>query len=85
MTHSIKAKSFPDLAKQFKAMKLADELVQVTINEKSLIGLSIYNALEIERLPVSEVFKTIKEQAKDNFKLMADVIGETLLNDILNF
>jgi len=84
MTYTIKAKSFPDLAKQFQAFKLRDELENEVFKSNSLIGNSIRHAL-VEKKPLKTIFKEIKEMAQDNPSLMRDELGEELLNKIINF
>lgn len=70
--------TFPDLGKSFKMLKIRMELDKVPM--ETLIGFAIHCGLK--EISVNRVVHMIKEQAKDNREMMANVIGEDLLREI---
>lgn len=51
--------------------------------EKSVFGFAVMYAIDNYTCP-ADVFSFIRESAEDNYKLVADVIGIELLEEILN-
>lgn len=60
---------------------IIEELSQVTKGQNDLTSLAIKYAIKSE--PHMTLFEYIKSQAKDNVRLMEDVIGIELTNKIL--
>ena len=72
-------RELPNLAHSFKLLKISIELEDA--QGDSIFAHSIREGLRKPKnlLPV---IKMVKDQAKDNPKLVSDIIGENLLNDI---
>lgn len=70
--------TFPDLGKAAKVLKIAVELEGV--KPDSIFGVAIYNGLREHR--TKDVVNMILDQAKDNRKMVAEIVGENLLCEI---
>lgn len=68
----------PDLARAAALLKISVDLENT--KPDSILGYSILQGLRDGRL--REVIRTISSQARDNRELMADIIGEELLQRI---
>lgn len=64
----------------FENDELIEELTQ--IDGKDLISVTIKKAIA-DKAPHTEIFDYIKSQAKDNIRIMADVLGIELTEKIL--
>lgn len=71
--------NLPDLGNAAKLLKISVELEGV--KDGGVIGMAIQSGLREKRL--RSTLKMIQEQAQDNPKLMAEILGEELLNDCL--
>jgi hypothetical protein len=71
----------PDLATSFQKMKIIDRLAKES-DHNTMVGAVIINAC-LTKQPANEILQMIKDQAGDNSVLMASVIGEDLMNQIL--
>ena len=60
---------------------IIEELTQVTKGQKDLISITIRHGIKNE--PLLSLFEYIKSQAKDNIRMMEDVLGIELTNKIL--
>ena len=83
-TLNIYTTKFPDLGRLATGMRIADQLRAKLCNDDTLIGISIYRQLTLDRVPLKVTLKEIQESARDNREMVAGVIGEDLLCDILN-
>jgi predicted regulator of amino acid metabolism with ACT domain len=71
----------PDLAKVFQKIKLIDKLTEVC-DYTTITGMCILKAIH-DKMPQDLIFKTIKDQAKDNRAAIINIIGEDLYYEIL--
>jgi hypothetical protein len=65
----------------FSNPDIIEELTEVTKGQKDLISITIRHGIKSE--PHMSLFEYIKSQAKDNIRLMEQVIGIELTNKIL--
>ena len=72
---------FPNLAQSFTKLKIAIELNKASYHN-SLFGMAIRRGLD--RQDLNGVLTMIREQAKDNRPLVAEIVGEYLLTQIEN-
>jgi hypothetical protein len=79
----IRLKSLPDLGGIFAQMKIRDGLEAIH-HEKTILGLSIGMALR-KKTPLGQILKTITDHYYDCPEGVIDVVGEDLMNRILNF
>lgn len=70
----------PDIAKSFQKVKLLIDLEAIPQN--SVFSLAVVKGIREHK--VKEVLQMIKDQAQDNRKLVAEIIGEKLLTQIEN-
>lgn len=74
----------PDLSKSFEKQKLILDL-ETRTNKNTSIGMAILKAIKERKVPVEQILQFVREQTQDNPKLMANAIGEDLVNRILNY
>jgi hypothetical protein len=72
---------FPNLAESFSKLKIAIELNKASYHN-SIFGMAIKKGLDGHNL--NGVLQMIRDQAKDNRPLVADIVGENLLLEIEN-
>jgi lipoprotein NlpI len=70
----------PDLANSAKKLKVMIDLMEV-LDHTTFWGASIQQSIW-NRVPANEVIKTIQESARDNAKMVENVIGTELLQTI---
>lgn len=73
--------SFPDLGRSAKLVKFSVELENV--KPDNVLGASIREALSEGRIMAT--LNLINDCAKDNRELMNDIVGESLLDEIIIF
>lgn len=71
-----------NLTQTFEYLKIIIDL-DGKVNTNTLFGFAIQNAIDTKQ-PAKNIIKTIAEQANDNYKLIAEVIGENLTKRICN-
>jgi hypothetical protein len=56
-----------------------------SVSDETITGLAILSAIRSDKFTDDEILIFIKDQAKDNLKLMKEVIPAELLERILNY
>ncbi len=70
--------TFPDLANSAKLLKISVELEAVP--EDTIFGVAIKNGLKEKKL--KQVIKMIREQSNDNYLMLRNIVGKSLMEDI---
>jgi hypothetical protein len=68
----------------FRAMDILNKISIKIAGKEDLISIALSNAIWHDR-PAQDIINTIKEMAKDNRNMMADILGLRLLLTIINF
>lgn len=74
----LKIGELPDLANSFKLLKISCDLEDVLPD--SVLGIAIHEGLK--RKALKEIITMVKEQGRDNRKMVVDIIGEELMKQI---
>lgn len=68
----------PNLSKAAKMAMISQKLEKVS--KDTIFGIAIRHALRVNDL--KRCIEMIKDQAKDNYKLVSEIVGEDLLKEI---
>lgn len=87
MDTQIEIKKSLDFVKPLKAMKLEDDMRAKLVFRHNLIAECFKVAFDDKKCyeDLENIINTAKSMAKDNFEIVADVFGNDLTKQIINF